>query len=139
MESLIFRLAIATGLRISDLLCLSMRTVRTNPLNIYESKSRRTRTIAISDELHAELLRRYTRDSDAYAFHSIRDINKPYDRTTFHRKLKRAIEYAPFDASAHSTRKLYAQNIFTVTNDIKTVQQALHHQKESTTLTYLDK
>jgi integrase len=116
-----------------------MRTVRQNPLNIYESKSRRTRTITINKELHAELLRRYTCDSDAYAFHSVRDFNKPYDRTTFHRKLKKALTGLNFDASAHSSRKLYAQNIFKICNDVETVQQALHHQKITTTLTYLDK
>ena len=138
VESLMFRLGIATGLRISDLVRLSMRTIRQNPLNVYESKSRRTRTIKISEELHAEILRRYSTDSDAYAFYSLRDVSKPYDRTTYHRKLKRALTGLQMNVSAHSTRKLYAQNIFAETNDLETVQKSLNHLKATTTKTYLD-
>jgi integrase len=137
-ERQIFRLAVESGLRISDLLKLTTADVRRNPLEVYESKSKRTRKIQISNELHEELKRWNHRDSSSFAFHSIRDVRKPYNRMTFHRKLKEAAEGLKIDLSAHSSRKLYARNIFSKTGDIFAVQEALHHRFITTTATYLD-
>jgi integrase len=137
-ERQIFLLGIETGIRISDLLRLSMSDVRRNPIRIYESKSKRVRSIQISDELHGELCRWNTRDSPSFAFYSLRDTKKPYVRMTYHRKLKEAAKVLRIDFSAHSMRKLYARNIFDKTKDIFAVQEAMNHKYITTTATYLD-
>jgi integrase len=139
IERQIFLLCIETGLRISDVLRLRKATIRNNPMQVYETKSKRIRSVTVSDELHAELLRWHNHGSDdTFVFYSLRDMCKPYNRMTFHRKLKEAAKYAKVEASAHSTRKLYAQTVYKRTGDIRAVQEAMHHKYLSTTATYLD-
>jgi integrase len=137
-DSLIFRLCIETGARISDILKLTASELRVNPINIHESKSKRPRSVYVSEELHGSLLRWFTRDSDKIAFRSPIDVLKPYNRMTYHRHLKRAASYRKINVSAHSARKLYARNVFQRTGDIFAVQKALHHKYITTTATYLD-
>jgi len=134
-DKTIFRLSCESGLRISDILNLRRRNVRHNPLSVFETKSRRTRTIQISDELHRHLREiSKKRQINAYVFYSPKDANKPYTRMTYHRHLKNAFS----NASAHSGRKLYAQRIYNATRNIYAVQNALNHRYTITTLTYLD-
>ena len=137
-DSLIFRLSIESGARISDILQLTATAIRQNPIEIYESKSKRARSVTMSDELHGSLLRWFTRDSDKIAFRSVRNVLKPYNRMTYHRHLKRAAEYRKINVSAHSARKLYARNVYERIKDIFAVQEALHHKFITTTATYLD-
>jgi integrase len=137
-DSLIFQLCIETGARISDILKLTASEIRQNPINIYESKSKRARSVSVSEELHKSILRWFTCDSDKFAFRSPVDVLKPYNRMTYHRHLKRAASFRKINVSAHSARKLYARNVFDKTGDIFEVQQALHHKYITTTATYLD-
>jgi integrase len=138
-ESQIFRLAVECGCRISDVLQLRISDLHQNPMQIYESKSKRFRSVKISDTLHEELKRWYsTPESSSFAFYGVRDVRKPYNRMTYHRRLKKACEALQIDFSAHSSRKLYARNIFERTKDIFAVQEALNHKYITTTATYLD-
>jgi integrase len=142
-DKLIFQLAVESGLRISDILKLRVQNIRKNPLEIYESKSKRSRLITISGELHERLkaphrfsfVFGYAHD---FVFKGIRKPDKHYNRVTYHRHLKNVCKALKIDFSAHSTRKLYAQNIFSETKDIFEVQKALNHKYVTTTATYLD-
>jgi len=137
-DRLLIALAIESGLRIGDLLNLKVGDVGTT-MTIYEKKSKRERTFAISADLNADLKKfvRYKRKA-SYLFHSARSASKPIHRSTVHRHIKKALKGLKFDASAHSTRKLYAYNKFAETQDIIKVQEALNHKYVTTTLTYLD-
>ena len=134
----IWQLACETGARISDILTLTRREIRQQPLVIYESKSKRARSVTLSDELHGELLRWHTSDSDTYAYYSPRDMKKPLRRSTYYRRLQKAAKTLSIRVSAHSARKLYARRIYERTKDIFAVQDALHHKYVTTTATYLD-
>jgi len=143
----IFWIGVETGLRISDILKLRVGDVQKNPLEIYETKSKRTRIIPISDELHKHLVEKYKyRFSFPVGnvlkpvFLTDRGTGRHINRSTYHRHLKRVLGglKSTANVSAHSTRKLYAQNIFKKTGDIFAVQDAMNHRYVTTTATYLD-
>jgi integrase len=133
----IFELACQSGLRISDILSLKVKDLY-NPMTVYERKSRRKRTFAISNELYNNL--RYLADyksGDDYVFESHAKRGVSLHRSTIHRHIKKALFWSDFDASAHSARKLYAVNVMDATGSVEKVRQALNHRKTSTTLAYL--
>jgi integrase len=138
-DQLLIKLAIESGLRISDILKLTVGHIQNRTMTVFESKSRRERTFKISSELHGELkkLTKYRKHS-SILFCSARSASKPIHRSTIHRKIKKALKTLKFDASAHSMRKLYAHSIFDATHDLVKVQEALHHRNISTTCAYLD-
>jgi integrase len=136
-ERLIFRVAVETGFRISDILHLKADIKQT--ITIVERKTKKFRSATLSAELYAELLK-YSPlyYPERYLFKSRRDVLKPDNRMTYHRRLKRACRALKIDFSAHSTRKLYAQSVFERTKDIIAVQDAMNHKYLTTTATYLD-
>ena len=135
-ERLIFRLAIETGFRISDILNLKADVKQT--ITIVERKTKKFRSVRISDELYQDLLK-YSPlyYPDRYLFKSVRSLYKPYSRMTYHRRLKQAAKALQIDFSAHSMRKLYALNIFARTGSIEAVKEAMNHKYITTTATYL--
>jgi integrase len=137
-DQLLIRLAIQSGLRISDLLRIRNQDI-SKIMTVYESKSRRDRTFRLDDDLYADLRKHaYYKKKSAYVFHSARDASKPTHRTTIHRRIKNACKGLKINASAHSTRKLYAYNKFAETQSLRAVQDAMHHRNILTTLAYLD-
>lgn len=141
----IFWISIETGLRIGDILKLTISDVQHNPLNIYESKSKRRRFIEISDELHQHLRKQYKysgwlsdKNSQRLCFLTNRGTMKAINRSTYYRRLKRASKALKINFSAHSGRKLYAMNIFKRSKSVPAVQNALNHRFITTTATYLD-
>jgi len=137
-DQLLLRLAIQSGLRISDLLKLTKADIG-RTMTVYESKSRRDRTFKIDAELLQDLQNylKYKKYA-SIVFHSSRDSTKAVHRSTIHRRIKKALRGLKFNASVHSARKLYAHNIFSDTHDLQKVQEALHHRNLLTTLAYLD-
>lgn len=137
-DRILLQLAVESGLRISDILKIKAGDIK-KPMTIYETKSRRKRTFEISDKLFRDLkfLSGGLPDS-SFVFYSARDSTKHIHRSTIHRRIKKALRGLDFDASAHSTRKLYAQNVLKETGSVTEVQKAMNHQKLLTTLTYLD-
>jgi integrase len=137
-DQLLIRLAIQSGLRVSDILNLKKEAIK-KTMTVFETKSKRERTFKIDTELYQDLknFTKYKKNA-SYVFHSSRSLMKPVHRTTIHRRIKKALKGLKFNASVHSTRKLYAHNIFSETHDLKKVQEALHHRNLMTTLAYLD-
>jgi integrase len=144
-DSTIFWISYETGLRIGDILKLRFADIRDNPLNIYETKSKRVRQIEISEELHRHLNQKFKYrfyfpfgNSLSLCFQSLRKPQKAINRSTYYRRLKKASKALKINFSAHSGRKLYAQNIFEQTGSVPAVQNALNHKYITTTATYLD-
>jgi integrase len=132
------RLAIKSGLRVSDLLRVKVGDLG-KTMTVHEWKSKRKRTFKIGKKLYAELRSLTGGKSDGdFLFQSQRKPDKPIHRSTVHRRIKRALKTLNFDCSAHSMRKLFAQNIFKDTQSVKKVQKAMNHHKITTTATYLD-
>lgn len=137
-DKLLFALMRETGLRISDALMLKVKDI-TNPLEVFEHKTKKIRQFTLSEWLFEQLQEHAERGSPSnYAFRSPRTPRKPIHRSTYHRRLQRAIKGLKIACSAHSKRKLYARNIFDETKDIFAVQKALDHKYITTTTAYLD-
>jgi integrase len=137
---LIFDFSIETGLRISDVLHIKARDLpqKGNIFYIKENKTKKHKIIELSDELLAKVKHLWNPTRGRYAFNSPRTFYKPLHRSTYHRHLKKACKALQIDFSAHSTRKLYALNIFERTGSIFEVQKALNHKYVTTTCDYLD-
>jgi integrase len=137
-SQLIFDFAIETGLRIGDILQLRKCEIA-QTMHVREAKTKKYKLVTISDELFSRLpagfhcFGRYP-----YAFSSPRTLYKPLNRSTYHLHLKKACKALGIDFSAHSTRKLYAKNVFELTGDIFEVQKAMNHAFVATTCAYLD-
>jgi len=142
-DKLIFRICVESGLRIGDVLNLRAWYLE-KIIYVKEQKTGKHRIITLSDELHALLKpiqekAHRTHDKELYAFPSARrGLKKSIHRSTYHRHLKQACKLLGIDFSAHSTRKLYAQELLKSTGDIFKVQEALNHKYIADTCIYLD-
>jgi len=136
-DKLIFDFSVETGLRISDVLKLKAHKVN-KIISIKESKTKKYKTVEISHGLFSRMKELRTSDRNVYAFRSPRTLYKPLHRSTYHLHLKKVSKHTGINLSAHSARKLYAQNIFESTGDIFAVQKALNHKYITTTCDYLD-
>lgn len=135
---LLWRLTSETGLRVSDALALRVGDVA-REIDAWESKVKKIRRVILSEELYRDLRKQADeRSPDHWLFPSIRDYRKPYSRMTYHRRLKAAQRSDRPSASAHSARKLFAQQVYRRAKDVAAVQQALQHTRIETTATYLD-
>jgi len=141
-DKLIFRVSVESGLRISDVLNLRAWDLD-KTINVREKKTKKHRVVTLSDELYeclkplkAEAIR--NNDKELYAFKSKNKRNKSIHRSTYHRHLKKVCGGVGVDFSAHSARKLFAQELFASTGDIFLVQKALNHKFISDTCIYLD-
>lgn len=141
-DILIFRVSVETGLRISDVLNLRAWYLD-KIMYVQEKKTGKHRIVTLSDDLYAFLrpikfnaVRNY--DKEVYAFPSKRKTNRSIHRTTYHRHLKKACQKMNIDFSAHSTRKLFAQELLKKTGDIFEVQKQLNHKYVADTCLYLD-
>jgi len=95
--------------------------------------------VTLSDELHDHLRHAYGWGRGEHcAFCGSVSIDKPLNRSTYHRALQEVAKRLGIRVSAHSARKLYAQRVYQATGDITAVQEALHHRYITTTCTYLD-
>ena len=145
-DSLIFRVCVETGLRISDVLNLKAWDLD-EIMYIREQKTGKRRVIAFSDALWGDLkpLRDTVRkayggagDREIYAFKSVRKPSVRVHRSAYHRRLKKVCRATGVEFSAHSTRKLFAQELFRKTKNIFAVQRALNHKFITDTCNYLD-
>jgi integrase len=137
-DRLLMKLAIKSGLRISDLLNLKVEAIA-KTMTVYETKSKRERTFKIGKKLYVEL-QNHCRGmkNDTYVFQSAVKHGKHIHRSTIHRRIKKALQGLNFDCSAHSFRKRFAQNTFKKLGSVKKVQKAMNHHKISTTAAYLN-
>jgi integrase len=141
-DKLIFRVCVESGLRISDVLELRAWYLD-KIIYVREKKTGKRRIITISDSLLSDLraIKQFAvqmNDKGLYAFASARNAQKHIHRSTYHRHLKKACEALGMNFSAHSTRKLFAQELMKSSGDIFQVQKALNHKFITDTCTYLD-
>jgi integrase len=141
-DELIFRLSIESGLRISDVLNLRAWYID-KTIYVKEQKTGKHKIITLSDTLLERLkpLKQKAiekHDKKLHAFKSHRKPSTSVHRSSYHRRLKKVCKQLGIDFSAHSTRKLYAQELLRETGDIFHVQKELNHKYITDTCIYLD-
>lgn len=141
-DRLIFRVSVETGLRVSDVLNLRAWYLDTI-IYVKEQKTGKYRAVELSEGLYNDLLPLKleavkTGDKLSHAFKSLRKPSVSVHRSGYHRRLKRVCNALKIDFSAHSTRKLFAQELFKSTGDIFQVQKQLNHKFLTDTCNYLD-
>ena len=130
---LVMRTALATGLRIGDVLAL--RTEQLKPhFWVTESKTGKRKQVGLPEPLLSDLKKNA---GPVWVFPG-RDGKKPRTRQAVWKDVKRAAEAfrLPQNVGPHSARKVYAVDLLEKYGDIDRVQKALNHSRQSVTLIY---
>lgn len=135
-----------TGFRVDDLLAARQWQMRTDTLTLYEHKTRRTRSVLLSDRAKSAI---NTLWQHVAIRHPLRYFfaRRRYDRgraklhrSTVDRHFQRAVKaagLAGYGYTVHSLRKIYSRNLYARCRSVLQVQRDLGHTSLSTTLLYL--
>lgn len=136
---LAWSVAIATGLRISDILRLEVSDLKPSMV-VKEKKTGKLRNISIPLNLISLLKQNAKMCNSKYCFPSSRNPSKPIHRDTIAAQIEKAKQscgITDLTISMHSARKMYAIRKFHETGDHRAVQKDLGHRHEGTTLVYI--
>ena len=141
-DLLLFIMGINVGLRISDLIKLTVGNVLEHKLVIKEDKTGKTRTIEINRSTR-EAIDDYlsTRDyeEDEYLFKSRKGENKSIGRVEAWQILNDAADRAKLDINigTHTLRKTFGYWAYKQGIDITLLQQIFNHSTPKITLRYI--
>lgn len=128
--------SLTTGLRIDDVLSLKTSQLKTR-MTVTESKTKKKRTIRISESLLDELLKI---SGKIWVFEGRCDARKHRTRQAVYKDIKRACKAfrvpATLKVSPHTARKIYAVKQYKRTCSIDKVQSLLNHSTEAVTMIY---
>lgn len=130
----------ATGLRISDVLCIKVEQLERaseRRISVRELKTGKIRRIKLPAELYARMLRQAGR---MWVWEGRLDWRKHRTRQAINKDLARAAAMfrlpLGLHLSPHTARKAYAVAQYRRTGDLKRVQMLLNHSSESITILY---
>lgn len=130
-DSLIFRIARFTGLRISDILALKAKKIAPR-MEVCEQKTGKTRNVEIPQDLYRDL-KKYCRSERRRVNDNVFPVSR---QTVWNNASKAAKNLGMKRISAHSCRKAYAI-AYAKTNGVYKTQAELQHDNIATTLLYL--
>lgn len=144
---LLFTLGMNTGLRVSDLLKLTVNDVsNSDHVTITEQKTDKKKTFYLNSKLRKEVkdyLKNSHLDEDDYLFCSRkRDENgksKPISRVQAYRVLNEAADAVGIKEpiGTHTMRKTFGFHYYKRTHDVATLQKIFNHSAPSITLRYI--
>ncbi len=140
-DYLIFMCGIYMGRRITDILKLQVKDIRSKEfINIRENKTGKQIILPISKQIK-EPLNEYIKDlqPDDYIFRSTQKKYKPIDRTTYYKIIREvAIKYGVENIGCHSMRKTFGYFYYKSSNgDVVTLMEIFGHSHPSVTLRYI--
>lgn len=129
------RIALATGLRINDVLTLHTADVRKGRFSVREQKTGKIRHVRLSNALRDEAL---AVAGTLYVFPGRSDGRRPRTRQAVYKDLRRAAGLFRLGAhiSPHSLRKAYAVKLYKRTGSLEHVQKMLNHGDVAVTMIY---
>lgn len=136
VNRLVMRVALHTGLRVTDVLSLKTADLLRGPRwAITEQKTGKRRTVALPRDLWHEL---QGAAGTVWVFPSRCDQAKHRSRQAVWRDIKRAATACrlPQNIGPHSARKVYAVRLMERYGDIEKVRKNLNHDRFSTTMVY---
>lgn len=130
---LVMRVALVTGLRISDVLALRPENLKSHCW-VKEQKTGKSRQIGLPEPLLSDL----RKASGKYWVFPGRDPKKHRTRQAVWADVKRAAKALRLsqNVAPHSARKVYAVDLMAKYGDIAKVRRALNHSSESVTMIY---
>lgn len=133
MNRLVMRVALHTGLRISDVLSLKSDSLKPH-FWVTESKTKKRRQVGLPEPLLGDLKKVAGK---VWVFEG-RNPEKHRTRQAVWKDVKRAAKAfrMPANASPHSARKVYAVELLEKYGEIAKVQRALNHRNAAVTLIY---
>ncbi len=133
---LVMRVALHTGLRVSDILCLKKTDLdKGQQFWITEMKTGKKKKIALPRQLWQELR---GQSGGEWVFQNRLDETRHRSRQAVWKDIKRAQKALrlPQNAGCHSMRKVYAVELMRRYGDIERVRRALNHDRPATTMIY---
>ena len=130
---LVIRTALATGLRIGDVLTLKTEQIKPH-FWVTEQKTGKRKQVGLPEPLFSDL----KKSAGAEWVFPGRDGKKPRTRQAVWKDVKRAADAfrLPQNVGPHSARKVYAVELLGKYGDIDRVQKALNHSRQAVTLIY---
>lgn len=134
VNRLVMRVAVYTGLRLSDV--LSLRTDQlARQFWITESKTKKRRHVGLSEPLLSDLR---AQAGKIWVFENARNPSNHRTRQAVWKDVKRAASAfrLPQNVAPHSFRKVYAVDLLQKYGDLARVRRALNHSSDSVTMIY---
>lgn len=139
-HSLIFRLGLSTGLRISDIISLKKSALLIEKPTIKEKKTKKSKRIYIPTKLKNDLLLFADATSkNDYIFYSQQSKSGHISRQAVHKMFKKWAKNLKLEGNIapHSMRKNYACSLLKKGKSYKYIQGKLNHSNTIETLIYL--
>ncbi|MGL5507152.1 MAG: site-specific integrase [Paraclostridium sp.] len=136
----LFIVGIYSGLRISDILELKVKDVKSlKYIRVKEKKTDKSKMIEVNPILSKVLKDYITNKKDyEYLFQSRKGINKPMTRNRAYIILREAGEVFGLDMiGSHTMRKTFGYHYYRQTKDIAFLQKIFNHSSPSITLDYI--
>lgn len=138
-DYLMFMVGIYTGLRISDILTLTIENVSGEVIHLREQKTRKAKIIEINPQLK-RALKPYIADKPKtqYLFQSPHGTHQPITRMTAYRALTEAARHVGLSSiGTHTMRKTFGYHYYEQTKDIALLQTIFNHASPAVTLRYI--
>lgn len=139
-HELICRFGLATGLRISDIIQLTIDKVKIEKPTIKEKKTGKSKRIYIPKELREELINYHKRYSNnEYIFYSESSASGHISRQAVWKAFKQTAKKLNIKSNIapHSTRKSYACKLLRKGKNYTYIKNKLNHKSISDTILYL--
>lgn len=130
---LVLRTALATGLRVGDVLALKPERLKPH-FWVTEQKTGKKRQVGLPEPLLSDL----KKEAGTVWVFPGRDPRKHHTRQAVWKDMKRAAKAfrLPLNVGPHSARKVYAVELLRKYGDLARVRRALNHNSETVTLLY---
>lgn len=137
---LMFVVGINTGLRISDILQLTVSNLKNNThIKIIEQKTNKIKRFLINSSLKVEIDKYIkTMSDEEYLFQSRKGENKPISRVQAYRILNSAAKHIGLqEIGTHTLRKTFGYWHYKQNKDVALLQDIFSHSAPSVTLRYI--
>lgn len=138
-DYMLFYIGISAGLRISDMLQLQKEDVQYTHVDIVEKKTNKRKRFKFPPYIRKEV-QRYIQElkEGEYLFKSRQGGNRPIDRSTAYRILRKAAEACGIrEIGTHTLRKTFGYHFYLDSKDVATLQNLFNHSTPETTLIYI--
>lgn len=139
-DYLLFVLGTNTGLRVSDLLRLRVRDIKSDHIYLREKKTGKAKRFKLNPQL-VKMIQEYAhgKDKDDYLFPSLRNPQKPLDRHQAYRIINQAARACGVTdrIGTHTLRKTFGYHFYKRYGDVAMLQSIFNHSSPSITLRYI--